>query len=153
MPPFFKQCPDCGSAVHVRKLRCPCGYVFPKKKISQGQAKDIATRQARKRALETELESEQRRVADATRQASKRALESDSDTEQRRTADTFRVAKKRALETQEQSEQRKTADRVRKANKKHLERCSLQSVIDSFASCNYPAVSSCNYTQIALKSM
>ena len=80
----------------------------------------------------TVLESEQRRVADATCQASKRALESDSDTEQRRTADTFRVAKKRALETQEQSEQRKTADRVRKANKKHLERCSLQSVIDSF---------------------
>ena len=32
MPSLMKECPDCSTVVHVRKLGCPCGHVFGKSK-------------------------------------------------------------------------------------------------------------------------
>ena len=32
MPSLMKECPDCSTVVHVRKLGCPCGHVFCKSK-------------------------------------------------------------------------------------------------------------------------
>ena len=102
-PPFEKKCPECGNTVHVRKLNCSCGYRF------SGKPKRCLTS---KGALETDHESEKRRLADASRHAHERALEN-----------------------HEKSKQRKMADQVTTANKRHRKRSdvvSLQYVIDSF---------------------
>ena len=53
---FKKVCPQCDATLHVRKLACPCGHVFPakaqrNKPIESKQSDNV--RKAAKRASET----------------------------------------------------------------------------------------------------
>ena len=86
MSTFHKQCPECGSKIHVRKLKCVCGNIFSRKSkfiqksenalISQQKQKTtIVACQARKRAIETSVESERRRQVDSACHVQKRLCE------------------------------------------------------------------------------
>ena len=129
MPSLEKGCPDCGTIVHVRKLRCPCGHVFRKFKSNSTVRKQAlestrianAASQTRKRALETKEESEQRKKTNAASQAHRRALETEKESEQRKKADTARLAYKRALETEDETKELRLADRTRAAKRRALE--------------------------------
>ena len=94
MSTFHKQCPECGSKIHVRKLKCVCGHSFSRKSkliqksenalISQQKQKTtIVACQARKRAIETSVESERHRQVDSACHAKRRALESQVESERR----------------------------------------------------------------------
>ena len=63
-----KVCPQCDATLHVRKLACPCGHVFPAK----------AQQTKRKRPIES-------RQSDNVRKAAKRACETDEETRKRQT--------------------------------------------------------------------
>ena len=97
MSTFHKQCPECGSKIHVRKLKCVCGHSFSRKSkliqksenalISQQKQKTtIVACQARKRAIETSVESERRRQVDSACHVQKRLCETEQENQQRRQA-------------------------------------------------------------------
>ena len=65
---FKKVCPQCDATLHVRKLACPCGHVFP--------AKTQQTK--RKRPIES-------KQSDNVRKAAKRACETGEETRKRQT--------------------------------------------------------------------
>ena len=116
MPRFVKLCPDCETELHIRKSMCSCGHVFAKSKSSlscknadDGHRRNNATRQARKRALETDHELDQRRKANAACKA-----------------------QKRSLETEHESDQRKHSNAACQIRRRALQGLSVESVIDSF---------------------
>ena len=102
MSTFHKQCPECGSKIHVRKLKCVCGHSFSKliqksenALVSQQKQKTtIVACQARKRAIETSVESEKRRQVDSACHAKRRAFESQVESESRRQVDSVSCPKK-----------------------------------------------------------
>ena len=129
MPSLEKECPGCGTIVHVRKLRCPCGHVFHRLKNTLTVRKQAlettkvanASSQTRKRALESNTESEQRKKTNAVSLAHRRALETEQESEQRRKTNAASLAHKRALETEQESEQRKIINAASLAHKIALE--------------------------------
>ena len=73
--------------VNVRKSECPCGHAFYSKHSTPLTTKSTLSdgaRKAKKRALETEEESIQRRVSC---KAKRRALETDEERMKRRVSD------------------------------------------------------------------
>ena len=83
MPSLEKECPGCGTIVHVRKLRCPCGHVFHRLKNKsltvRKQALEAtkvanASSQIRKRALETNKESKQRKKNKCSQSSTQESL-------------------------------------------------------------------------------
>ena len=141
MPRLVKLCPDCGNRLHARKSKCTCGHVFVRLRPSLGiqstSEAELDHRryrtacQTRKRALQSECESDQRRKENAACKALKRSLESEHESDQRRKADAACKALKRSLESEHESDQRRKADAACKAHRKAL--CvSVQRVIDSF---------------------
>ena len=84
-----KVCPQCDATLHVRKLACPCGHVFPAK----------AQQTKRKRPIES-------RQCDNVRKAAKRACETDEETRKRQTHIKERMASIRQCETREQTTKR-----------------------------------------------
>ena len=81
-----KVCPQCDATLHVRKLACPCGHVFPAKT-------------KRKRPIES-------RQSDNVRKAAKRACETDEETRKPQTHNKERMASIRQCETREQTTKR-----------------------------------------------
>ena len=63
-----KVCPQCDATLHVRKLACPCGHVFPAKAQQMKRKRPIESRQsayvrkAAKRACETGEETMKRQT-------------------------------------------------------------------------------------------
>ena len=84
-----KVCPQCDATLHVRKLACPCGHVFPAK----------AQQTKRKRPIES-------RQSDNVRKAAKRACETDEETRKRQTHNKERMASIRQCEKREQTTKR-----------------------------------------------
>ena len=84
-----KVCPQCDATLHVRKLACPCGHVFPAK----------AQQTKCKRPIES-------RQSDNVRKAAKRACETDEETRKRQTHNKERMASIRQCETREQTTKR-----------------------------------------------
>ena len=78
-------------------------------------------RTAKKRALEPDCETLQKKMLDRERTAKKRALETDCEKVQKQMLDRERTAKKRALETDCETLQRQMLDRERTAKKRALE--------------------------------
>ena len=91
MPSLMKECPDCSTVVHVRKLGCPCGHIF-------GKSKSLTVKCASK-------QTKQRIIANAASQARKRALETKEESKQRKKSNAARLALKIALETQQEAKQ------------------------------------------------
>ena len=77
------------ATLHVRKLACPCGHVFPGK----------AQQTKRKRPIES-------RQSDNVRKAAKRACEIDEETRKRQTHNKECMASIRQCETREQTTKR-----------------------------------------------
>ena len=71
---FFRACPSCDSQIHVRKLACPCGYVFHRTKPlttwNTLKKSDVSA----VRALETEEQNAKRRKSNRKRVKETRAL-------------------------------------------------------------------------------
>ena len=44
--PLKKVCPQCDATLHVRKLACPCGHVFPAKAQQTKRKRPIESRQS-----------------------------------------------------------------------------------------------------------
>ena len=91
----MKRCRGCGIDLHVRKLKCPCGYAFSSKprltsikNVEASRRESNASRQACKRALESEHELQQRRQANAVCLARRRSQESEQESEHRRQINT-----------------------------------------------------------------
>ena len=70
---------------------------------------------AKKRALESQTETESRQQQNRARIAKKRALESQTETEFRQQQDRARIAKKRALESQTETKSRQQQNRAHMA--------------------------------------
>ena len=92
-----KVCPQCDATLHVRKLACPCGHVFP--------AKSQQTK--RKRPIES-------RQSDYVRKAAKRACETGEETMKRQTQNKEHMASIRKCET------RGKALKPQAENKQHM---------------------------------
>ena len=50
--PFKKVCPQCDATLHVRKLACPCGHVFPAKTQQTKRKRPIESKQSAKQLKE-----------------------------------------------------------------------------------------------------
>ena len=65
---FKKVCPQCDATLHVRKLACPCGHVFPAETQQTKRKRPIESKQsdnvskAAKRACETGEETRKRQT-------------------------------------------------------------------------------------------
>ena len=118
-PGPVKLCPKCSLLVHIRVSVCKCGHTFMSNKgrpsaqvkhatIQESKRIAMRTRQATKRALESDTEAAvQRKEKDRVSTARKRALERDAEAVQRKEKVRVSTARKRALETDAEAVQRK----------------------------------------------
>ena len=97
-----KVCPQCSTAVNVRRAVCGCGHAFPSKhKAQPGNIMKHSTMQ--KRASETPEQTLNRQETDKVRKTRKRASETSEQTLNRQETDKVRKTRKRASETSEQT--------------------------------------------------
>ena len=113
--PLSKKCPQCSVVVHVRKLVCVCGYTFVRNHVVARYSKRLAMRCVRE--AESEVELSLRNALDKERKFRKRALETEGETEDRRKQ---AKGKKRALETEGETEERRKQAKVYEGNKRAL---------------------------------
>ena len=114
-----KVCPQCSTAVNVRRAVCGCGHAFPSKRKAQcgniSQAMKHSTMQkTNARASETPEQTLNRRETDKVRKTRKRTSETSEQTVNRQETDKVRKTRKRASETSEQTLNRQETDKVRK---------------------------------------
>ena len=119
MPPV-KQCPKCGSSVAIRKSVCVCGHSFKRNPpVYTRKSNRLAMQQ--KRALETEEQSIQRKIADKTYHSNKRDVEAHNETLYRLEQNRTRTANKRALETSTETLSRQERNQACMAKKRASE--------------------------------
>ena len=96
-----KGCPQCSTAVNVRRAVCGCGHAFPsKRKAQSGNAMKHSTMNAR--ASETPEQTLNRRETDKVRNPAREPLKHLSK-HNRQETDKVRKTCKRASETSEQT--------------------------------------------------
>ena len=122
-----KVCPQCDATLHVRKLACPCGYVFPAKAQQMKRKRPIESRQsayvrkAAKRACETGEETMKRQTQNQEHMASIRKCETRGKALKRQAQNQERMASLRQSETREQSMKRQAQNQERMASLRQSE--------------------------------
>ena len=124
-----KVCPQCDATLHVRKLACPCGHVFPAKaqQMKRKRLIDIESRQsayvrkAAKRACDTGEETMKRQTQNQEHMASIRKCETRGKALKRQAQNQERMASLRQSETREQSMKRQAQNQERMASLRQSE--------------------------------
>ena len=98
-----KVCPQCDATLHVRKLACPCGHVFPAKAQQTKRKRPENVRKAAKRACETDEETRKRQTHNKERMASIRQCETREQTTKRQAQHQQHMGSISASETPEQA--------------------------------------------------
>ena len=76
-----KVCPQCSTAVNVRRAVCGCGHAFPSKRKAQpGNEAQYNANKTNARASETPEQTLNRRETDKVRKTGKRASETSEQT-------------------------------------------------------------------------